>query len=33
MHYGGYLVDLVAWRKFADENGLCWSKMLPTHLG
>ena len=22
MHYGGYLVDLVAWRKFADENGL-----------
>ena len=22
MHYGGYIVDLVAWRKFADENGL-----------
>jgi dTDP-4-amino-4,6-dideoxygalactose transaminase len=22
MHYGGYLVDLVAWRRFADENGL-----------
>ena len=22
MHYAGYLVDLPAWRKFADENGL-----------
>ena len=22
MHYGGYLVDLPAWRTFADENGI-----------
>ena len=22
MHYGGYLVDLLAWRSFADEHGL-----------
>jgi len=22
MHYGGYLVDLPAWRSFSDENGL-----------
>ena len=22
MHYGGYLVDLKAWRAFADDNGL-----------